>query len=99
MTSRTKVCGDFHRDADVPDYCEGCGQHKNAHADSAAVQAMSATLPAPVQMKRYTQPCVQLDLGEVPLFEDPAGKWVRYEDVVAMCERVAAILHGTKVAK
>lgn len=36
---------------------------------------------------RYTQPCVQTQPGlefkveEVELFEDPKGKWVRYEDI------------------
>jgi hypothetical protein len=36
---------------------------------------------------RYTQPCVQTQPGlefkvaEVDLFEDPNGKWVRYDDI------------------
>lgn len=36
---------------------------------------------------RYTQPCVQTQPGlefkvaEVELFEDPKGKWVRYDDI------------------
>ena len=36
---------------------------------------------------RYTQPCIQTQPGlefkvaEVPLFEDPKGKWVKYEDI------------------
>jgi len=39
------------------------------------------------RVQRYTQPCVQIQPGpkfrmaEVPLFEDPKGKWVKYEDV------------------
>lgn len=42
------------------------------------------------EVTRYTQPCVQTQPGpefqvaEVPLFEDPKGKWVRWEDYASL---------------
>lgn len=44
--------------------------------------------------KRYTQPVVQIQPGpefkiaEVPLFEDPKGKWVKWEDYERLQKRL-----------
>lgn len=48
-------------------------------------------------VKRYTQPCVQtlpgvaFKVAEVELFEDPNGKWVRWEDYDRLDKKCAAL--------